>query len=146
MAVQPSAQPAAQPPSEPAADAAVPISDAESQVMLALWQSGEATSEELIAAVAASNGWAEATVRTLINRLLNKGAISAEREGRRYRYRPLLAREDWVDAQSTGLLERLFGGRIAPLVAHFSARGQLSRDDVAALRRLVEEIDDDARA
>lgn len=136
-----------QPPDEPAADpSAASISDAESQVMLALWQAGEATSEELIAAVAGANGWAEPTVRTLINRLLNKGAISAEREGRRYRYRPLLAREDWVDAQSTGLLARLFGGRVAPLVAHFSARGQLSRDDVAALRRLVEEIDDDPRA
>ena len=98
----------------------VAISDAESQVMQALWAAGEATAEDLIAAVAGPNGWAEPTVRTLINRLLGKGAISADREGRRYRYRPVLRREDWVAEQSEGLVDRLFGGRVAPLVAHFS--------------------------
>ena len=67
----------------------ITISDAESVVMQALWQAGEATAEDLVAAVAAPNGWAEATVRTLLNRLLTKGAVSADREGRRYRYRPV---------------------------------------------------------
>lgn len=120
----------------------VAISDAESQVMQALWAAGEATAEDLIAAVAGPNGWAEPTVRTLINRLLGKGAISADREGRRYRYRPLLRREDWVAEQSEGLVDRLFGGRVAPLVAHFSEQRKLSREDVEALRKLIEDFDD----
>lgn len=120
----------------------VSISDAESQVMQALWAAGEATAEDLIAAVAGPNGWAEPTVRTLINRLLGKGAISADREGRRYRYRPLLRREDWVAEQSEGLVDRLFGGRVAPLVAHFSEQRKLSREDVEALRKLIEDFDD----
>ncbi|WP_026817324.1 BlaI/MecI/CopY family transcriptional regulator [Arenimonas composti] len=118
------------------------ISEAESAVMLALWEAGEATADDLIARVAAANDWAEPTVRTLLNRLLGKGAISAEKEGRRYRYRPVLQREDWVQAQSRGIVDRLFGGRIAPLVAHFGERGELSRDDIAELRRLIEDLDD----
>lgn len=120
----------------------IPISQAESVVMQALWSSGTATSEDLIARVAAANDWQEATVRTLINRLLNKGAISAEREGRRYVYRPLMAESDWVTEESNGLLDRLFGGRIAPLVAHFSQEGKLSREDIRDLKKLIREIDD----
>jgi BlaI family penicillinase repressor len=120
----------------------VTISEAESVVMRALWAAGEATAEELIASVAGPQGWAEPTVRTLINRLLNKGAISAEREGRRYRYRPELAQADWRAEESTSLIERLYDGRVAPLVAHFSERGQLSAEDIAELRRLIQEIDD----
>ena len=96
------------------------ISEAESQVMLELWRRGEATAEQLVEALAQPNGWQEPTIKTLINRLLNKGAVSAEREGRRYRYRPQLAQQDWVLEESSSLVDRLFGGRVAPLVAHFS--------------------------
>lgn len=120
----------------------IPISQAESVVMQALWASGSATAEDLIARVAASNDWQEATVRTLINRLLNKGAISAERDGRRYVYRPQMAESAWLTEESSGLLARLFGGRIAPLVAHFSQEGKLSRDDIRDLKKLIGEIDD----
>jgi BlaI family transcriptional regulator, penicillinase repressor len=120
----------------------ISISLAESVVMQALWSRDTATSEDLIASVAAANDWQEATVRTLINRLLNKGAISAEREGRRYVYRPLMAESDWVTEESSGLLDRLFGGRIAPLVAHFSQEGKLSREDIRDLKKLIREIDD----
>jgi predicted transcriptional regulator len=82
-------------------------------------------------------------VKTLLNRLLNKGAIQARKEGRRYLYSPVLARGDWVQQQSAGLLERLFGGRVAPLVAHFSERGRLSRRDIAELKKLIAELDDE---
>jgi predicted transcriptional regulator len=77
--------------------------------------------------------------------LLKKGAIQAERDGRRYLYAPVLKREDWVMGESQGLLGRLFGGRVAPLVTHFSQQGELSAKDVAELRRLLEEIDDGSR-
>ncbi|WP_146907215.1 BlaI/MecI/CopY family transcriptional regulator [Arenimonas daejeonensis] len=119
----------------------IAISEAESVVMQALWAAGEATAEDLIAQVAGPNDWAEATVRTLINRLLTKGAIAAEREGRRYRYRPLLQREQWVAGESAGIVDRLFGGRVAPLVAHFSEQGRLSRKDIEELRQLIEDFD-----
>jgi BlaI family transcriptional regulator, penicillinase repressor len=120
------------------------VTDAEAQVMQVLWERHPRSAEEVVAALASSTDWAEPTVKTLLNRLLNKGAIEATREGRRYLYSPVLAREAWVAQQSEGLLQRLFDGRVAPLVAHFSQRGRLSEADVAELRRLLEEIDDDA--
>jgi predicted transcriptional regulator len=121
----------------------IKISAAESVVMEALWRDHPLSAEEVIAEVAAPQGWTEATVKTLINRLLNKGAISAEKDGRRYLYRPVLRREDYVAAESQGLLDRLFEGRLAPLVSHFSQGGKLSPDDVAELKRLIQELDDD---
>lgn len=118
------------------------ISEAESVVMEVLWRSKQALSaDEVIAALAADVDWQEPTIKSLLNRLLKKGAIAAERDGRRYLYRPVVSRNDYVLATSKGLLDRLFGGRVAPLVAHFSSHRRLSKRDVAELRRLIEEID-----
>src|ERR1043165_4228139 len=91
------------------------ISDAESQVMAQLWARAPQTAEELAAGLGASQGWQPATGKTLLNRLPKKGAIAADKAGRRFLYRPLLPREDWVSQQATGLLDRLFGGSLAPL-------------------------------
>lgn len=118
-----------------------PISEAESLVMETLWTRHPLTAEEVVAALTLQQTWTEATIKTLLNRLLNKGAISAEADGRRYRYSPVLQRSDWVHGQSSGLLSRLFGGRVAPLVAHFSERGELTRKDVEELKRLIKELD-----
>ena len=119
------------------------ISEAESVVMEVLWRgSSPMTSEAVVQALAATHDWQEPTIKTLLNRLLNKGAIAATKDGRRYLYSPQLKREDWVHAESRGLLERLFDGRVAPLVAHFSQHRKLSRKDIAELRKLIEEIDD----
>lgn len=121
---------------------AVDISDAESQVMEVLWRGGNMTAEEVVAALAGSKEWHEATVKSLLNRLLKKGAIAAAKEGRRYLYSAVLTREQWVDTHSTGMLERLFGGRIAPLVAHFGKHHKLDPADIAELKRLIDELDD----
>lgn len=119
------------------------ISDAETIVIQVLWEQHPLGADEVVAALASTTDWAEPTVKTLLNRLLNKGAIRAERDGRRYLYSPVLTREAWVAQQSEGLLDRVFGGRVAPLVAHFSERGKLSDADVRELKRLIEELEDD---
>lgn len=121
----------------------IPISEAESMVMTVLWQRSPMSAEEVVAALAERQDWQEATVKTLLNRLLNKGAIEAVKDGRRYLYSPVLRREDWVLDESEGLLSRLFGGRVAPLVAHFSEHRKLSAEDIAELRKLLEEIDEE---
>ena len=120
----------------------MPISDAESIVMDVLWRSSPLAAEDIVAATADAQGWQEATVKTLLNRLLTKGAISAERDGRRYLYAPVLTRDAWLGQESEGLLDRLFGGRVAPMVAHFTERGRLSKKDLAELRKLLETLDD----
>jgi BlaI family transcriptional regulator, penicillinase repressor len=118
------------------------VSEAESIVMEVLWQRHPLAAEDVVRALAATRHWQEATIKTLLNRLLKKGAVAARKEGRRYLYSPVLQREEWVQEASEGLLERLFDGRVAPLVAHFSEQGRLSRQDVVELRKLLEEIDD----
>jgi BlaI family transcriptional regulator, penicillinase repressor len=119
------------------------ISVAESVIMEALWKESPQTAEDVAAKVAHEHEWTEATVRTLINRLLKKKAIAAKKDGRRYLYRPLLKRADYIQQESQGLLDRLFDGRLAPLVTHFSDRKNLSADDIAELKRLVAELEDD---
>lgn len=122
------------------------ISGAESLVMEALWRRAPLSAEEIFAEVGAAQGWAEPTLKTLLNRLLNKQAVSAEKDGRRYLYRPVVARDDYVEAESQGLLDRLFDGRLAPLVSHFSERQKLTPEDIADLKRLIAELDDDEDA
>ena len=121
------------------------ISEAESIVMEVLWQRSPCTAEEVILELARDKAqdWQEPTVKTLLNRLLNKRAIRAEKDGRRYRYWPVLERQDWVSSQSRGLLDRLFQGRVAPLVAHFSEHGKLSKKDVEELKNLIDGLDDE---
>ena len=119
----------------------VTISDAESRVMEVLWQKAPQTSEDIVAALLAPTGWHEKTIKTLLNRLLGKGAVSAERDGRRYLYSPQLRREDWQQQESRSLLDRVFGGKVAPLLAHFSQHEKLSTRDVAELRKLIDSIE-----
>ena len=119
------------------------ISAAESQVMEALWAQGPMTAEEIVQTVGPAQAWGEATVKTLINRLLKKKALASERSGGRAIYRPVVSREEYVTGESQGLLDRLFDGRLAPLVSHFSERQKLSPDDLADLKRLIRELDDE---
>lgn len=122
-----------------------PISEAESHVMDVLWQHAPQSSEDIVAALQKTTDWHDKTIRTLINRLLGKGAIRAERDGRRYLYSPVLTREDWQKQESRSLLDRVFGGRVAPLLAHFSRHEKLSASDVAELRKLVDTIEKKGR-
>ena len=119
------------------------ISEAESAVMEVLWERSPIGAEDVVVALADAQQWQEATIKTLLNRLLNKGAIHAEKDGRRYLYSPVLKREDWLTRESKGLLDRLFGGRVAPLVAHFSEHRKLSRKDIAELKKLIEDLEHD---
>jgi BlaI family transcriptional regulator, penicillinase repressor len=123
---------------------ATQISDAEAQVMEVLWRSKPAQSwstEDIAHALRDSQSWQLTTVKTLLNRLLNKGAISAQQDGRRYLYCAVLQREPWLRAQSLGLVDRLFDGRLSALVAHFSAHRKLKAADIRALKKLIEDLE-----
>ena len=119
------------------------ISEAESVVMEVLWRTSPIPTEDVVAALRSRQSWQEPTIKTLLNRLLKKGAVSAERDGRRYLYSPVLQREQWLSSESEVLLDRLFGGRVAPLVAHFSKQRKLTKKDLGELKRLIEEIEDE---
>lgn len=118
------------------------ISDAESHVMEVLWRApGPVVAEQVVVALSESQHWQSATVKTLLNRLLKKGAIAATKDGRRFLYHAVLQREAWLARESESLVQRLFGGRIAPLVAHFGSRRKLSAADIKELRQLIEQYE-----
>jgi predicted transcriptional regulator len=118
------------------------ISSAESVVMEVLWRKSPLSAEEIVAALGREQEWSDKTVKTLLNRLLTKKAVSAKRDGRRYLYSPLVERSAYVEGESRSLLDRLFDGRLAPLVSHFAETKQLSQDDIAELKRLVRKLGD----
>jgi predicted transcriptional regulator len=121
------------------------ISEAESSVMEVLWRKAPQASEDIVAAVQQGSDWHEKTVRTLLGRLLGKGAVSAEKDGRRYLYAPVLTREQWQSQESRSLLDRVFGGKLSPLLAHFSEHEKLGAKDVAELRKLLAAIEKKGR-
>ncbi|MDB5439498.1 MAG: BlaI/MecI/CopY family transcriptional regulator [Caulobacteraceae bacterium] len=121
---------------------AIKISPAEGVVMEALWQDSPQGSEELGARLGPANSWGEETVRTLLRRLLAKGAVTKAPQGRRVLYTPVLRREDYVSAEGRGLIDRLFGGSLANLVHHFGATERLKPEELEALNRLVRKIED----
>lgn len=119
------------------------ITAAESQVMDALWRRGPLTFDEVLTEVTTNQSWGRATVKTLVNRLLNKKAIRSEREAGRHQYRALVERADYIDGESQGLLDRLFEGELAPLISHFAEYRKLKPEEIARLKRLIEEIEGD---
>ena len=121
----------------------VRISGAESLVMELLWESEPRTTDQIVEAAVKRHGWGPATVKTLVNRLLKKKALVSERIEGRTVYRSLVSREDYVAAESQGLLDRLFDGQLTPLVAHYAGRRGLTPEEKARLKALIEEIDDD---
>ena len=118
------------------------ITNAESEIMEALWRSAPQTAEEIVASVGSAQDWSEGTVKTLLNRLLGKGAIAAEKEGRHYLYRPAVTRAAYVNAESRSLLDRLFDGRLAPMVAHFADSKKLTARDIRQLKALISKIEE----
>jgi predicted transcriptional regulator len=120
------------------------ISEAESKVLEVLWRADAAqAADDVVAAMDNDREWSAGTIRTFLTRLVKKGAVAAEPDGRRYLYRPLIRREDYVLEESRSLIDRLFAGRIAPFITQFSERQSLSREEIEELRRLIERLDRD---
>jgi len=117
------------------------IGEGEQAVMEVLWAAdGPLTAADVAERISASRGWSERTIKTMLARLLAKGALAHQEEGRRYLYRPAVARADFARRESRRLADRLFGGRAAPIVAHLAADQGLSADDIAELEALLKEL------
>lgn len=113
------------------------ISEAELVVMEALWEQSPQTATDVADRVAAARDWSVPTVKTLLSRLMSKDIIAADQDGRRFLYRPKVARDDYVAGESGRLVNRLFGGRISPLVAQLASQDQLTAEDIAELEDIL---------
>lgn len=116
------------------------ISDAEHAVMEALWSRAPLTATEVCEEVCTDRGWTLATVKTLLSRLVAKNAVTTEAEGKRFLYSPLLKRGSYLGGESRRLVDRLFGGRAAPLFAHLAEAEALSDRDIADIEELLETL------
>jgi len=116
------------------------ISEAEAAVMMVLWSRSPLTAQDVIERVPAERGWSANTVKTLLARLVAKKVVAHEADGRRYLYRPLVARADYVAGESSRLIDRLFGGRLTPLVAHLAERDALGAEEIAEIEALLKKI------
>ena len=114
------------------------ISEAEWAVMSAVWDHPGATAQE-VAGRLPEKRWSPRTVKTLLGRLVKKGVLGFDVDGQRYRYRAEIERDAYVLAESRSFLERVHGGEASPLVAYFLREGRLSGDDLAELRRILDE-------
>jgi len=116
------------------------ISEAEHAVMEALWSRAPLTAAEVCEEVCAKRDWTLATVKTLLSRLVVKNAVTTEAEGKRFLYSPVLKRGNYLGGESRRLVDRLFGGRAAPLFAHLAETEALSDRDIAEIEALLETL------
>lgn len=116
------------------------ISEAEHTVMEALWERSPLTALEICKEVCSRRDWSLATVKTLLSRLVAKNAVATEPDGRRFLYTPLLEKSDYAGAESRRLVDRLFGGRAAPLFAQLAEAEALTEADLNEMEALLKEL------
>jgi len=117
------------------------ISEAEWEVMKICWSKSPITSQEVVDALSTRQEWHPKTVKTLLNRLVKKSALGYQKAGRAYLYQPLVSESDCVTAESKSFLDRVFGGSLQPMLAHFVESRRLSPAEIAELKDLLKRKD-----
>src|SRR5512136_2677411 len=107
------------------------ISETEWEVMKVVWAQAPCSASDIIAVLSAADAsWHPKTAKTLLSRLVRKRALGFKKEGRAYVYRPLVRERECVDAASESFLDRVFGGSLKPMLAHFVEHKKLSAAEV----------------
>jgi BlaI family penicillinase repressor len=115
------------------------ISETEWELMRVVWARHPVTAGEIIKTLIATDpSWHPKTARTLLARLVKKRALDYESDGRRYVYEPLVTERECIQAASTSFLDRVFGGSLQTLLAHFVQQHSSSPEELAELKRLLE--------
>lgn len=116
------------------------ISESEWSVMEALWESSPQTASELTKTLRPTMNWAENTVRTLLTRLIDKGAIkTGENSSGTRTYLPAVKREACVRAEGESFMQRIFGGAAKPLLVHFAQNSKLTAEEVRELKKILDQ-------
>jgi BlaI family penicillinase repressor len=117
------------------------ITDAELDLMEVLWAADQPlTSAEVAERLEAQRGWSSTTVKTMLSRLAAKGAVAHREDGRRFLYSPAIGRDAYVGSESRRFVDRLFGGRLSPLIAQLAEEDALDEEDIAAIEALLREL------
>lgn len=120
--------------------AAPDISDSEWAIMEALWESSPQTASEVTKTLRPTTNWAENTVRTLLTRLVEKGALkTGENTSGTRTFIPAVKREACVRAESESFMQRIFGGAAKPLLVHFAQNSKLTAEEIKELKKLLDQ-------
>lgn len=120
-------------------ETSVAISESEWEVMTLVWAGAPIPAADLVENLAKKRGWAARTTRTLLERLVAKGALRYEQDGKRYLYHPAVTMADCIRQESRTFLDRVFGGKPAAMLLHLVKETPLTSDEIADLRRLLKQ-------
>lgn len=115
------------------------ISESEFEIMKLLWKNNPLFSNEIIVSLSDKMNWSPQTIKTFINRLLNKEVIGFEKCGRSYLYYPLFSYDDYIKSENTSFLQRLYDGALTTLFSKFLEEEDLSQEEIQRLQEILEE-------
>jgi BlaI family penicillinase repressor len=117
--------------------ASMRITHAEWEVMAVVWQRAPVAATAVEAELRDRKQWSLATVRTLLRRLVHKGALQQQAEGKRYIYAPRVSMAACVRQESESFWERVLGRAPSAALIHLVKRAELSKEDIEELRRVL---------
>ena len=115
------------------------ISESEWLVMRVLWSKSPMAAQDVFEQLDGTTKWSPKTVKTLIDRLVKKGAVKYEKDGRRYMYYPAFGRDEYVRKERHSFVKRVYGGITKPMLAAFLEDAELSADDISELKEILEQ-------
>lgn len=115
------------------------ISDAEWEVMRVLWETDEISADAVFEQIKDSTRWKIKTLKTLINRLVNKEIIGYRADGKKYLYKALAKKDDCIVKESQTFLNKIFDGANSSLLLHFVEKESLSIDEIDELENLLKQ-------
>ena len=115
------------------------ISDAEWKVMKVLWSKSPIPSNDVIQTLENHTDWSPKTIRTLINRLVQKEAIGVNTEGKVYTYFPIVQEDELIKVENQSFLKRIYGGALQPMLVNFLKEEKLSNEEIEELKRILDE-------
>lgn len=113
------------------------ITEAEWQVMKAIWKQAPCSAQTVIDTIAKPNQWSVATIKTLLGRLVRKGALSYEKQGKAFVYSAAISESECRGTEAESFLERIFDGSFSPLLAHFVQAKKLDESELAELESII---------
>lgn len=118
------------------------ISPAELRILDVLWEKSPQSTHEIVDKLAIVENWNSRTIKTLIARLVKKMFVGFTQEKNHYLYFPLIKKQDYQKNISRNLIQRVFGGRISPIVSYFAKQGKISKEDIQELKNILKELED----
>jgi BlaI family penicillinase repressor len=106
-------------------------------VMKTLWNRAPLTTNQVVETLQPQTQWQPKTIHTLLRRLVNKGALIFSKQGREYLFQPVVQAQDCLRQASRTFLQRLFDGRAAAFLAYLLEEEDLSAEDIAELKRML---------